>query len=125
MNTYGAGFAAALEVFTGGRRGAQRGQSEAISQAADAGFVQQRYTTILVAKQGYYDVLRAHELVRVAMEAVAQARLGLGYARDRERAGTATRADVLLPELPLSTARRPPPPPPPPPRPPTTPLPPL
>ena len=106
MNTYGAGFAAALDVFTGGRRGAQRSQSEAISQAADAGFVQQRYTTILVAKQGYYDVLRAHELVRVAMEAVAQARLGLGYARDRERAGTATRADVLLAELALSTARR-------------------
>jgi outer membrane protein len=106
MNTYGAGFAAALDVFTGGRRGAQRSQAEAISQAADAGFVQQRYTTILVAKQGYYDVLRAHELVRVAMEAVAQAGLGLGYARDRERAGTATRADVLLAELALSTARR-------------------
>jgi outer membrane protein TolC len=106
MNTYGGGFAAALDVFTGGRRGAQRSQAEAISQAADAGFVQQRFVTMLVAKQGYYDVVRAHELVRVAMEAVAQAGLGLGYARDRERAGTATRADVLLSELALSTARR-------------------
>jgi outer membrane protein TolC len=106
MNTYGAGFAAALDVFTGGRRGAQRSQAEAISQAADAGFVQQRFATILAAKQGYYDVVRAHELVRVAMEAVAQTGLGLGYARDRERAGTATRADVLLAELALSTARR-------------------
>jgi len=106
MNTYGAGFAAALDVFTGGRRGAQRSQADAISQAADAGFVQQRFATILVAKQGYYDVVRAHELVRVAIEAVAQAGIGLGYARDRERAGTATRADVLLAELAVSTARR-------------------
>ena len=106
MNTYGAGFVAALDVFTGGRRGAQRSYAEAISQAADAGSVQQRYVTILAARQGYFDVLRAHELVRVAMEFVAQAEVGLGYARDRLAAGTATRADVLLAELALSTARR-------------------
>src|SRR3989449_689748 len=106
MNTYGAGLVGALDVFTGGRRGAQQSYAEAVTQAADAGFVQQRYATILVAKQGYFDVLRAHELVRVAMEFVAQAELGLGYARDRLAAGTATRADVLLAELSLSTARR-------------------
>jgi len=106
LNGYGAGLAAAVDVFTGGRRGAQRSQAEAISQAADAGLVQQRYATMLFAKQGYYDVLRAHELVRVATEFVAQAELGLGYARDRLAAGTATRADVLLAELALSTARR-------------------
>jgi len=105
-NTYGAGLVGALDVFTGGRRGAERSYSEAISQAADAGLVQQRYATILLAKQGYFDVLRAHELVRVAQEFVAQAELGLGYARDRLAAGTATRADVLLAELALSTARR-------------------
>ncbi len=106
LNAYGAGLAAAVDVFTGGRRGAQRSQAEAISQAADAGLVQQRYATVLVAKQGYFDVLRAHELVRVAAEFVAQAELGLGYARDRLAAGTATRADVLLAELALSTAHR-------------------
>src|SRR5207245_2282528 len=60
MNTYGAGFAAALDVFTGGRRGAQRSYAEAITQAADAGLVQQQYATMLVAKQGYYEVVRAH-----------------------------------------------------------------
>ncbi len=106
LNAYGAGLAASVDVFTGGRRGAQRSQAEAISQAADAGLVQQRYATVLVAKQGYFDVLRAHELVRVAAEFVAQAELGLGYARDRLAAGTATRADVLLAELAMSTAHR-------------------
>jgi outer membrane protein len=106
MNTYGAGIVGGLEVFTGGRRGAQRSYADAISQAADAGFVQQRYATMLVAKQGYFDVLRAHELVRVAIEFVAQAEVGLGYARNRLAAGTATKADVLLAELALSTAHR-------------------
>ena len=106
VNAYGAGLAAAVDVFTGGRRGAQRSQAEAISQAADAGLVQQRYATILLARQGYFDVLRAHELVRVAQESIAQAELGLGYARDREQAGTATRADVLLAQLAAATARR-------------------
>ena len=106
LNAYGAGLAAAVDVFTGGRRGAQRSQAEAISQAADAGLVQQRYATILLARQAYFEVLRAHELVRVAGESVAQAELGLGYARDREQAGTATRADVLLAQLAAATARR-------------------
>lgn len=106
LNAYGAGLAAAVDVFTAGRRGAQRSQADAISQAADAGLVQQRYATILLARQSYFDVLRAHELVRVAAEFVAQAELGLGYARDREQAGTATRADVLLAQLAASTARR-------------------
>src|SRR2546422_906543 len=46
LNAYGAGLAAAVDVFTGGRRGAQRSQAEAISQAADAGLVQQRYATM-------------------------------------------------------------------------------
>jgi len=106
VNAYGAGLVAAVDVFTGGRRGAQRSQAEAISQAADAGLVQTRYATILLARRGFFEVLRAHELVRVADESVAQAELGLGYARDREQAGTATRADVLLARLAASTARR-------------------
>jgi len=106
MNAYGAGIVGALDVFTGGRRGAERSYADAISHAADAGLVQQRYAAILVAQQGYFDVLRAHELVRVAREFVAQAELGLGYARDRLAAGTATRADVLLAQLALSTAQR-------------------
>src|SRR2546429_5517344 len=106
VNAYGAGIAAAVDVFTGGRRGAQRSEADAISQAADAGLVQQRYATILLARRGYFEVLRAHELVRVAEESIAQAELGLGYARDRLAAGTATRADVLLAQLAASTARR-------------------
>jgi len=105
-NTHGAGVAAALDLFTGGRRGSQRSAAGAFSRAADAGMISQQYATMLTAKVGYFEVLRARELVRVAGESIAQTGLGLAYARDREAAGTATRSDVLRAQLALATARR-------------------
>src|SRR2546425_2404949 len=105
-NTYGAGVAASLDLFTGGRRGAQRSAADAEARAADAGWVFERYATVLTAKQGYFAVLRARELVRVAEEFVAAADLGLTYAADREATGTATRSDVLRARLAVAAARR-------------------
>jgi outer membrane protein TolC len=104
--TYGAGVMASIDVFTGGRRGAVRARTAAAAQAADAGLVQQRYATELTAKQAFYSVLRGHELVRVADEAVTVATRGLAYAQTRQGAGTALRSDVLRARLALSTARR-------------------
>ncbi|MDB4889875.1 MAG: hypothetical protein JWL61_1730 [Gemmatimonadetes bacterium] len=103
---YGAGVAALVDVFTGGRRSAQRVQANALSQAAGAGLTLQRYATIYLATQSYLDVLRSHELIRVTSDEVAQSGLGLQYAQRRESAGTATRADVLSAQLALSTARQ-------------------
>lgn len=106
QTTYGTGLTASVDVFTGGRRRAQLNQADAMSRAAMAGVVLQRYSTIFTATQGYLDVRRAHELVRVAADQVAQASLGLDYVRRREAAGTAMRADVLSAQLALSTARQ-------------------
>jgi outer membrane protein len=100
------GVTALVDVFTGGRRGALRTEADALIRAAGAGLVLQRYGTIFIATQGYLDVLRAHELTRVATDQVAQAGLGLQYAERREAAGTATHADVLSAQLAVSTARQ-------------------
>jgi outer membrane protein TolC len=97
---------ASLDLFTGGRRGAQRSVADADSRAMDAGWVFTRYATILTAKRGYFALLRGRELVRVAEEFVAVAELGLTYAADREATGTATRSDVLRARLALAAARR-------------------
>ena len=105
-NTYGAGVSASLDLFTGGRRGAQRSVADADIRAMDAGWVFTRYATILTAKRGYFALLRGRELVRVAEEFVAVAELGLTYAADREATGTATRSDVLRARLALAAARR-------------------
>src|SRR6267378_1161635 len=105
-NTYGAGVAASLDLFTGGQRGALRSAADAEARAADAGFVFERYATILVAKQSYFTVARARQLVGVAEEFVAAAELGLTYATDRAATGTATRSDVLRARLALAASRR-------------------
>jgi outer membrane protein len=104
QSTVAAGVTAFVDVFTGGRRSAQLRQADMLSRAADADVVLQRYATIFSAKQGYFNVLRAHELTRVAADQVTQAGLGLQYARRQEQAGTATHADVLSAQLALTTA---------------------
>jgi len=106
QGAYGAGVSATLDLFTGGRRGAVRRQTRAAARAADAGLVFQGYATQLLAKEGYFEVLRGHELVRVGDDAVAVADTNLFYAKARRAAGTATPSDVLRAQLALSTARR-------------------
>jgi outer membrane protein len=106
QTTYGVGVSALVDVFTGGRRGAQVRQADAMSRAATAGLVLQRYATIFTATQGYLDVRRAHELTSVAADQLAQASLGLDYVLRRQAAGTAMTADVLSAQLAVSTARQ-------------------
>jgi outer membrane protein len=106
QTTYGVGFSTAVNVFTGGRRAAQRRQANALVRSALAGLVLQRYATIFTATQGYLDVLRAHELTRVAADELAQANLGLDYVLRRQAAGTAMTADVLSAQLAVATARQ-------------------
>jgi outer membrane protein TolC len=106
QDAYGGGIAASLPLFTGGFRSAVRRETAAQTRAADAGLVLERFSTRLTAKQGYYDVLRGHELVQVGHDAVTVADKGYSYASTRLQAGTATPADVLQARLALTTAQR-------------------
>jgi outer membrane protein len=105
-NTYGAGLATAYNVYTGGLRPARRAQADWLIRSANAGLTLQRYAATFGATQGYLNVLRAHDLIGVAADEVAQAALGLEYVLRREAVGTAMRADVLSAQLALSTARQ-------------------
>jgi outer membrane protein len=105
-NAYGGGLAALYDMYTGGRRSAQLAQADWMIRAADAGLTLQRYAVIFTATQGYLNVLRAHDLTRVAADEVAQAGLGLEYVLRREAVGTAMRADVLSAQLAVSVARQ-------------------
>jgi outer membrane protein TolC len=106
QTNYGVGLTALVDVFTGGRRRDQLRQANAMSRAATAGLVLQRYALIDTATQSYLNVRRAHELTRVAADEVAQARLGLDYVLRSQAAGTAMTADVLSAQLAVSTARQ-------------------
>lgn len=106
VQSYSAGLAASDDIFTGGRRPADIAAARATTRSADAGLIQQRYATALLAKQTYYSVSRGRDLVQVSLSRVATAVRALQYADARYRRGTATRADVLLARLNLTTARQ-------------------
>lgn len=103
---YSAGVSSSLELFTGGRRGADRARAQANLGAATAANLSQRFGVILVAERAYFESLRGSDLLAVATARVARAERGLRYARDRVRAGTATRSDELRAQLELTTARQ-------------------
>jgi outer membrane protein len=105
-NSYSAGLASSLDLFTGGRRGADLDRSRADVQAAEATDISQRYQMTLVAERAFYEVLRGGDLVTVAEARVARAERGLRYAQDRVRAGTATKSDELRARLELTTGRQ-------------------
>ena len=106
QSAYGAGVSASLDLFTGGRRSAVRHETAALSRVADAGLIAQHFLIRLAAQQGYYEVIRGHELVRVAEEFKEVAEKSLSFAQARATAGTATPSDVLRAKLGVSQARR-------------------
>ena len=104
-NLYGSGISAALPVYTGGRRGAERQSADAQQLAANANLTAAEYDVMLQTKQAYFDVLRAGDLVEVAAAQVAQAERAMQDADSRLRAGTTTRSDVLRARVALASAR--------------------
>jgi outer membrane protein TolC len=105
-NSYTAGLAASVDLFTGGRRGADRTRALADMNAAAANDVNQRFAVTLDAERAFYETLRAADLVDVAKARVTQGGQGLRYAEDRVRAGTATRSDELRAQLELTGGRQ-------------------
>ncbi|HEY5087932.1 MAG TPA: TolC family protein [Gemmatimonadaceae bacterium] len=102
---YGSGISAAVPLFTGGRRRAERHSADAQQTAADASLNATQYDVRLATKQVYFDVLRAGELMDVATAQVAEAEAALRDAGSRLGAGTTTRSDVLRARVALATAR--------------------
>jgi outer membrane protein len=102
---YSIGLGASYDIFTGGRRAADIKAARATTRSADAGLIEQRYAVRLTARAAFYEVRRSRGLVAVSLDRVATADRALQYADTRMRRGTATRADVLLARLNLTTAR--------------------
>jgi outer membrane protein TolC len=105
-SNYSAGLASSIDVFTGGRRSADRARAKADVSAAAASTVSERFTVTLSAQRAFYDNLRASDLLDVARARVAQGERGYRYAQDRVRAGTTTKSDELRARLELTTGRQ-------------------
>lgn len=104
-DSYSAGFAARWDVFTGLRRGATLRASGARIESAAAGLVEQRFVVALAVETAFFDVLRAEELLEVAVARLGRAQEGLTAAERRASVGSATQSDVLRSQLELNQAR--------------------
>ncbi|MGH7575824.1 MAG: TolC family protein [Longimicrobiales bacterium] len=103
---YNAGLTASIDLFTAGRRGAQLRESRAITAAAEAVVVEQRFAVTVVAKSAFFQVLRADELIGVAETQLEQARTGFEAAVQRLTVGSATRSDSLRARLEVNQAEQ-------------------
>ncbi|HEY4217545.1 MAG TPA: TolC family protein [Gemmatimonadaceae bacterium] len=101
-----AGLAASIDVFTGGRRPAERDRARADLTAAEATNISQHFSVTLAAQSAYYETLRAGQLVDVARARVAEASRSYRFAQDRVKAGTTTRSDELRAKLELTTGQQ-------------------
>ncbi|MEO6877624.1 MAG: TolC family protein, partial [Gemmatimonadaceae bacterium] len=101
-----AGLAASVDLFTGGRRPAERDRARADLTAAEANNVSQRFAVTLAAQRAYYETLRAGQLVDVAQARIAQASRSYRFAQDRVKAGTTTRSDELRAKLELTSGQQ-------------------
>jgi outer membrane protein TolC len=97
------GLAAAVDLFTGGRRQANAALARADLRAAGSTLVSDRFVVMLAAQQGFFEVIRAEDLVRVARAALAEANQLLRYSGDMFRAGTAMKSDFLRAQLQSTT----------------------
>jgi outer membrane protein len=105
-DSYSAGVTSSVDLFTGGRRTADLRRSRAQSDAFEAVLVEQRFTVLRNAKAGYFDVLRADDLIRSAEARLARAGQVMEAAERRAQVGSGTRSDVLRAQLELTNSRQ-------------------
>jgi len=92
---YGYNLNASVDLFDGLRRIWNVKSASAVQDAADAGYVSQRFVTELQTKQAYFAALANQELLRVAQAQLQRTEQELKAANDKLKFGAATRADSL------------------------------
>ncbi len=105
-DSYSAGLSTGVDIFTGGRRGAEMRRAAAGTDAAEATLTERTFAVTLAAKQAYFDVAKAGELAHVSQARLQRAEEGLSAAQRRLQVGTATRSDVLRSQLELTNAKQ-------------------
>lgn len=104
--SYSAGLSASMEIYSGGRRGADINRARADAAAARASLTERQYATVLTAQRTFFDVARATDLVEVAQARVETAEQSLQAAQRRVRIGTVNASDELRAQLEHSRARQ-------------------
>ncbi len=102
--SYTGGISLNLTLFDGFARFATSNAAAASADAADAGYINQRFQVTLTTKQLFYNALATEELVTVAEAQVRQAQQQMDIAVQKLHAGSATRSDSLRSVVDLGNA---------------------
>jgi len=102
--SYTGGLSLNITLFDGFARFASSNAAAAGADAADAGYLNQRFQVTLSTKQLFYNALATEELVHVAEAQVRQAQQQMEIAVQKLRAGSATRSDSLRSVVDLGNA---------------------
>jgi outer membrane protein len=105
-SAYSAGLIASMNVYTGGRLGAERKQARAEREAAEANLVATSYDVRFTVDTTFLGVLRAEALERVAQARLVRAKSAERDAASRFAAGTTTRSDDLRATLEVTSAEQ-------------------
>lgn len=105
-DSYSAGLNARYDLFTGGRRFAERNEARANMDAAEAQFTDQRFGVILQTKTQFLQALRQEELLAVAEARVQQAQESLELTRRQAELQVATVSDTLRARLEYMNAQQ-------------------
>jgi len=103
--SYTGGISLNLTLFDGFARFATSNAAAASADAADAGYLNQRFQVTLTTKQLFYNALATEELVTVAQAQVRQAQQQMDIAVQKLHAGSATRSDSLRSVVDLGNAK--------------------
>jgi outer membrane protein len=103
--SYTGGISLNLTLFDGFARFATSNAAAANADAADAGYINQRFQVTLTTKQLFYNALATEELVTVAEAQVRQAQQQMDIAVQKLHAGSATRSDSLRSVVDLGNAK--------------------
>jgi outer membrane protein len=104
--SYSAGLSASMEIYSGGRRGADVNRARADAAAARASLTERQYAIVLSAQRSFFEVARAADLVEVARARVETAEQSLEAAQRRVQLETVTKSDELRAQLEHSRARQ-------------------
>ena len=105
-DSYTAGLSTGIDLFTGGRRGAELKRTAAVTNAAEATLTERTFSVTLTAEQAYFAVAKAGDLAKVAQARLDLANEGLAAAQRRMQVGSATRSDVLRAQLEQMNAKQ-------------------
>jgi outer membrane protein len=103
--SYSGSLGLTLNLFDGFQRIASKRVASANQDAADAGFVNQRYQVTATTAAVFFTALADEELVRVAQAQVDRAKEELQISVNKFQAGAATRSDTLTSTVDLGNAR--------------------